>query len=313
VEELLLLANAPPNFISASPLHELLKKVAQHVLPLTLLPDAPEFKAANCATFHDIGRYCAERATDAMFRFGSHKDHSLNRVKQLMAGVAKQFWVINLDDAFPEELKGPYIPLEDIECKAMQALWQGMNAKAWEGPPPMDGKGFLSVLFESSANPHIDPASQSSFFTEKNYFLVSRQYCGLHSRFGFHFVAVEAVAGKRKRENHVVFILRGGAADLTRRIRRVEFVGSILQEFGFSVSISSDSLRARAENISLPQALRLARVAGYLVIHTRQLDMIMADTSQIQQRRKLMLQDCRALFARDAAPEKPEQAQGNGG
>ena len=309
VEALLRMANAPPNFISTSPLHELLKKVAQHVLPLTLVPDTPEFKAANCVTFHDIGRYCAERAVDAMFRFGSHKNHSLNRVKQLMAEVAKQFWVINLDDAFPEEVKGPYIPLEHIECEAMKALWQGMNAKAWEGPPPMDSKGFLSVLYESTANPHIDPASQSTFFTEKNYFLVSRQYCGLHSRFGFHFVAVEIVAGERKRENHVVFILRGGAADLARRVRRVEFVGSILQEFGFSVSIRNDSLRARAENVSLPRALRIARVAGYLVIHTRQLDMIMADTAQTQQRREHMLQECRTLFALDASRRNFEPAQ----
>jgi len=305
VEALLALAKTPPNFISTSPLHELMKKVAQHVLPLTLVPDAPEFKAANCVTFHDIGRYCAERAVDAMFRFGSHKDHSLTRVKQLMAEVAKQFWVINLDDAFPEEVQGPYISLEHIACEAMQALWQGMNARAWEGPPPMDGKGFLSVLYESTANPHLDPASQSTFFTEKNYFLVSRQYCGLHSRFGFHFVAVEIVAGARKRENHVVFILRGGAADLARRVRRVEFVGSILQEFGFSVSIRNDSLRARAENASLPRVLRIARVAGYLVIHTRQLDMIMADTAQTQQRREHMLRDCRALFARDASRANP--------
>jgi len=293
-------------------LHELLKKVAQHVLPLTLLPDAPEFKASNCVTFHDIGRYCAESATNAMLRFGSHKAYSLNRVKQLMAEVLKQFWVINLDDAFSEEVKGPYIPLEDIECDAMKALWQGMNAKPWQGPPPMDGKGFLSVLFESTANPHLDPASQSSFFTEKNYFLVSRQYCGLHSRFGFHFVAVEVVAGERKRENHVVFVLRGGAADLARRARRVEFVGSMLQEFGFSVSIRNDSLRARIENFSMPRALRLARVAGYLVIHTRQLDMIMADTAQTQQRREQMLQDCRVLFAQDASHKSSEPAKNNG-
>ena len=309
VEELLRMAHARPNLINTSPLHELLKKVAQHVLPLTLLPDTLEFKAANCVTFHDIGRYCSERATDAMFRFGSHKDHSLNRVKQLMAEVAKQFWVINLDDAFPAEVKGPYIPLEDIACEGMKALWRGMNAKAWEGPPPMDGKGLLSVFFESTANPHIDPASQSSFFTEKNYFLVSRRYCSLHSRFGFHFVAVEIVAGERKRENHVVFILRGGAADLARRVRRVEFVGNILQEFGFSVSIRNDSLRARAENFSLPRTLRIARLTGYLVIHTRQLDMIMADAAQTQQRREQMLQDCHALFAQDVSRKVPKPVE----
>jgi pyruvate,water dikinase len=293
-------ANRTPNRMHASPLHELLKKIAQLALPLTLVPDTPGFTAANCVTFHDIGRYCAERASEAVFRFGSDKTHSARRVKQLMAEVAKQFWVINLDDAFPEDIQGPYIPLARIDCEAMQALWQGMNAKVWEGPPPVDGRGFIAVLFESTANPHMDPASQSTFFTEKNYFLVSRRYCGLHSRFGFHFVAVDIVAGERRRENHVVFILRGGAADLARRIRRVEFAGDILREFGFSVSLRNDSLHARAENLSSPKILRLARVAGYLAIHTRQLDMIMADERQTEQRREIMLRDCRAFFERES-------------
>ena len=110
-------------------------------------------------------------------------------------------------------------------------------------------------------------------------------------------MAVEAVASKRNRENNIVFMLRGGAADFARRMRRVEFVGGILEEFGFSVGIRNDALRARADNCSFRRALRLARVAGYLVIHTRQLDMIMADAAQTAQRREQLLADCQQLFA----------------
>ncbi|MCL1985550.1 MAG: phosphoenolpyruvate synthase, partial [Betaproteobacteria bacterium] len=98
------------------------------------------------------------------------------------------------------------------------------------------------------------------------------------------------------------------AADLTRRVRRVEFVGEILQEFGFSISIRNDSLRARAENFSLPRALRTARVAGYLVIHTRQLDMIMADAAQTRQRREQILQDCHVLMTQNTSRRVPEPA-----
>ena len=41
---------------------------------------------------------------------------------------------------------------------------------------------------------------------------------------------------------------------------------------------------------------RLMAVAGYMSIHTRQLDMIMQDPSQVDARRAEMLAHCRALF-----------------
>ena len=41
---------------------------------------------------------------------------------------------------------------------------------------------------------------------------------------------------------------------------------------------------------------RLMAVAGYMTIHTRQLDMIMQDPGQVAARRAEMLAHCRALF-----------------
>jgi hypothetical protein len=61
--------------------------------------------------------------------------------------------------------------VEDIASLPMLALWQGMNAHPWQGPPPVDGKGFLSVLFEATANPNLDPAAQTAYFTKKIIFL----------------------------------------------------------------------------------------------------------------------------------------------
>ena len=43
---------------------------------------------------------------------------------------------------------------------------------------------------------NLDPAAQTAYFTEKNYFMVSRDYCSLHSRFGFHFVYRSESTGK---------------------------------------------------------------------------------------------------------------------
>ncbi|MEG2172918.1 MAG: PEP/pyruvate-binding domain-containing protein [Desulfovibrionaceae bacterium] len=301
-----LIALAPParDFMPDSPVYRTLQRVAEYILPLTLDPDSPDFKAAHCHTYHDIARYCHEKAVSSMFAFGSQHKHAPERVKQLLdQGVLKQFWVVNLDDGFsaagPESTKGrfdPTIKIENITSVPMQSLWRGMNAYPWQGPPPVDSKGFMSVLFEATANPHLDPAAQSAYFSEKNYFMVTKDYCSLHSRFGFHFVSVEARLGERAQENSLVFHLRGGAANIQRRILRVRFVADILWECGFAPVVRNDAVMARIEGIDREEGLPILQVAGYLTIHTRQLDMIMTDPVQVKQQRSLMLSHCRSLL-----------------
>ncbi|WMW64231.1 PEP/pyruvate-binding domain-containing protein [Nitratidesulfovibrio liaohensis] len=300
------------NFMPGSPVLQALDAAAHHMLPLTLDPDSPDFKSVNCRTFHDLGRFCHEKAVAEMFRFGSQQRHAPQRVKQLQCDVPKQFWVVNLDDGFDGEVSGPLVPIARITSVPMRTLWRGMNAVPWQGPPPVDAKGFLSVMFEATANPHLDPAAQSAFFTERNYFMVSRNYCSLHSRFGFHFVAVESLVGERTPENYVVFQLRGGAANIERRVRRVEFVAGLLGEFDFACTVRRDALSARIENLPEAQALRMLLVAGYMTIHTRQLDMIMNDGPQLAERRAAMLADChRLLEEADQADQIARAAAGD--
>ena len=303
VEPLVSLAPPPRDFMPGSPVYRILQHAAEHILPLSIDPDSPDFKAVNCRTYHDIARYCHERAVSSMFAHGSDQKNAPAHVKQLRDGILKQFWVINLGDGFAEPVQGPVIELTQVSSRPMQALWYGMNAYPWEGPPPLDSKGFLSVLFEATANPHLDPAAQTAYFSEKNYFLVTRDYCSLHSRFGFHFVSVEARLGERTPENYVAFQLRGGAANIERRILRVRFVADLLWEFGFTPVLRNDAVIARAEGLSLEEGRALLAVAGYLAIHTRQMDMIMTDEAQVRQRRQCMQTHCRTLFISRGAEE----------
>ena len=110
--------------------------------------------------------------------------------------------------------------------------------------------------------------------------MVSRDYCSLHSRFGFHFVSVEARLGDRTPENYVAFQLRGGAANIERRILRVRFVADLLWEFGLTPVVRNDAVTARLEGMDMEEGQCLLAVAGYLTIHTRQLDMIMQDSAK---------------------------------
>jgi pyruvate,water dikinase len=172
----------------------------------------------------------------------------------------------------------------------MLALWEGMEAVPWEGPPAVNTQGFLSVMFEATMNPDLSPTRRSRF-SQKNYFMISKNYCSLQSRFGFHFCGVEALVTERVAENYASFQFKGGAANLERRIMRTRFVGDILEEFDFRVRLREDNLNARVEGFDQESMLYRLKILGYLISHTRQLDMIMADKDEVTRRRNKFFRD----------------------
>ncbi|MDP3428388.1 MAG: pyruvate, water dikinase, partial [Humidesulfovibrio sp.] len=298
----------PRTPMQGTPVHQRLLELLSLLSPLTLpAPEDPDFRATNCKTVRDVARLAHQRAVDAMVDFGrSQQDFAELQAKQLWAGgAAMQWWIINLEDAFSAPPEGKFIRLENITSPPFQAVWAGISAVPWAGPPPVDVRGFLSIMYESTTNPEIGVMGGFDFGVQ-NHILLSRSYVSLSSRFGYHFVTIEALVGERARENFDSFQFRGGAAEVTRRTRRIRFVSGILAEFGFSLEARDDALLARVEGLTTAELMDRLKVLGYLIIHTRQLDMVMRIPEQVRQHREKILREVRQMLGH--GPDQGDRA-----
>ena len=279
-----------PNLMKGSPVYGTLERLVAYVSPLNLTnPDSFEFVPQNCKTVHDITRFIHELSVREMFEFGDRHNLPRRSSKRLVCHVPMQWWIVDLEDGFREEVEGKLVSIDKIASIPMLALWEGITAVPWKGPP-VDTRGMLSVMFEATLRPEIGPDSGANF-AERNLFVISRHFCNLSSKLGFHFSTAEAYIGDNPEENYASFIFKGGAADVVRRHRRVTFIGEILHRYDFRVEVKEDIISARLEGGAQDYMKQRLKVLGYLMLHTRQMDMIMTNDALVNSYMTRMLHD----------------------
>lgn len=281
------------DIMAGSPVQRIVTEALQHITPLNLTdPTSSQFKSSWCETLHDITRFCHEKSVSEMFNFG--KEHSFDKAtaKRLIGDVPLEWWVIDLADGFRQGLDSASktVRIEDIVSVPMQAIWHGISAFPWEGPPPISAKGFGSIIFQSAMRPDLDPSVPSGL-TTKNYFLISQNFCNLSVRLGYHYAMVEAYLSDLLTESYVTFRFKGGAADMRRKAVRAKLLADILQRYDFRVELRSDALLARIKKQPLDYLQKRLQILGYLITHARQLDMVMAQPDAVDRYRNKFIED----------------------
>ncbi len=308
-EDLLSQKVVKKDIMAGSPVQRIVTEALQYITPLNLSdPTSTHFKSTWCETLHDITRFCHEKSVSEMFDYGKQHHFDKGTAKRLVGDVPLEWWVIDLADGFRQGIDShsKMVHVEDIVSLPMQAIWRGISAFPWEGPPPISARGFGEIIFQSTMRPDLDP-SVASGLTTKNYFLVSENFCNLSVRLGYHYAMIEAYLSDLLTESYVTFRFKGGAADMRRKAVRARLLADILQRYDFRVELRSDALLARLKKQPMEYLEQRLQILGYLILHARQLDMVMNQPQAVEQYREKFLTDIEEMLARKttAAIEGP--------
>jgi pyruvate,water dikinase len=289
----------PTGRVRVTDVGQALERVLKFITPLGLTdPESPEFRPEGCRSMHDITRFCHEKAVAEMF---ARDERPVSGARRLTGERALQYWLVDIGGGTSADGTGPAesrrdITIESVRSTPMRALWYGMMAVPWEGPPTPSMDGFMSVMTSAAQNPAL-AAGVRNDMGERNYFIVGGRYCNLQSRFGFHFCTIEGFAGDDPNVNYALFQFKGGGASMDRRHLRSRLVAEILEKRGFIAEIRDDALFARLEGVSRQAVEQAMAVLGYLLMHTRQIDMSLADPGMVVRYRDKFEADIEKLLA----------------
>ncbi|MBM9603061.1 PEP/pyruvate-binding domain-containing protein [Desulfopila inferna] len=299
IEDLISRKKPKKDIMAGSPVQRILTEALQHITPLNLTdPASLNFKASMCQTLHDITRYCHEKSVSEMFKFGETYKFDKGMAKRLVAQVPLEWWVINLADGFREGIDDSQkaVHIDDIVSEPMLAIWQGISAFPWLGPPALSTRGFGSIILQSAMRPDLEPA-MASRLTIKNYFLISKHFCNFNVRLGYHYAMIESYLSDLLTESYITFRFKGGAADLRRKTVRARLLADILKEFDFRVELRSDTLLARIKKKPKDFLIKRLQILGYLTQHTRQLDMVMNRKNAVEHYKEKFLDDINIMLS----------------
>ena len=256
---------------------KVLERVLKHITPLNLLdPRGENFRAENCATYHDMTRFAHEKAMSELFQI-SARDPEEYGTRRLSSALPLEIHIIDLGGGLaPEAKELASVKPEHLRSRPFAAYWRGVEAVGWKGPKPVDVAGFLSVVMSTAMDTNVRERLH-----EKNFAIIAGDYLNLSNRLGFHFATIESFLGTPE-ESYASLTFYGGGAELERRRRRIRFLAKVLQRLDFRVELEEDSLSARIDGYDAASLEEKLELLGRLMMVSKQLDMSMLSEEAVE-------------------------------
>jgi pyruvate, water dikinase len=249
-----------------------MKKVLEHVSTLNLKDaESEEFIPQNCLSMHDLIRFTHEMGVREMFALADRKGRGLQQSKVLNLEIPLVFRVLNLEEGLTQEAEAQSnVSLKDVRCRPFLAMFSGLAHEKIEWDHSI--QHFDWEEFDKVSAGVFDPTKSSLL---SSYGLLARDYMHVLIRFGYHFVVVDSLLGQEKEQNYIQFSFKGGGAEESQRVMRLEAIRLVFEEFGFNTDIRGDLLKAEYNRENLDDTEKRLKIIGYVLGKTRLKDMSM--------------------------------------
>ena len=278
VQKLLAIQQARQSHMQDTPVYQTLRQVSDLIVPLRLIdPKSPDFDPDHCQSLHDIGRLVHEFSYQTMFQVSDLVTDEEGGAVKLDAPIPLDLYIIDLGGGL-QPGSAHQVKVDQIKSLPFKSLLQGMLHEELRvyRPRPVQFTGLFSVMREQML------AAPGERFGERSYAIISDKYLNFSSRVGYHYSILDAYCGETINKNYITFSFKGGAADETRKNRRVRSIGAILAAQEFQVEVNGDRLYARF--LKYPQEIIEAKLemVGRLLQFTRQMDMLMHSETSVE-------------------------------
>lgn len=264
--------------IFESPLHQRMMRILDKISPLKLIdPEGSSFSPVGCRTFHDIIRFTHEMAMKSMF--GLTEEAEEVRSIKLTATIPLILRMIDLGGGLKKGLTTcDTVTPEDIESIPMKAIWKGFTHPGinWTGTANIDIKNIITLFAVSATSRDMETLETISYAT------LSKDYMNLSAKFGYHFATIDTLCSENISQNYISFQFSGGAGSYYGKSLRVSFLGNVLNNLGFKVSMKGDLIEAFLSSYdSLSMEEKLDQM-GRLLASSRLLDVSLSNQGDIE-------------------------------
>ncbi len=256
--------------------------ILRYIIPLNLVdPLLDNFTAEACKTAHDVLRFIHEKSVAELVESARDGGAILKKhaAIKLRLPIPTGIMVIDIGGGLDLSPGRDSADFERISSLPLKAIVGGMmHPGVWRSEAvSLRANDFLTSMLRAT-----DIVSDSRSFIENNVAVVSREYMNLSLRFGYHFNLIDCYCSGNTRNNHIYFRFMGGATDISKRTRRVQFIEAVLKEYGFKIKTKGDLIIARIAALPQEEIQELLDSLGRLIAYTRQLDAVMHDDASVE-------------------------------